>query len=74
MTSKHFIPAYYYVERNSKLSIQDYWKEQTDYWYPKLIEGKNKVLEVMSHLIDEEVFPMIKSIKMNQIPLVCECE
>ena len=58
MTSKHFIPAYYYVKRNSKLSIQDYWKEQTDYWYPKLIENKDpNYLEVMSHLVDKEGFP-----------------
>ena len=42
MSSKHFIPSYYYVSRNSKMSIKDYWKEQKEYWYPKLIENKNQ--------------------------------
>ena len=58
MSSKHFLPAYYYVSRNSQLSIKDYWKEQTDYWYPKLIENKNpKYLEVLSHRVNKEDFP-----------------
>lgn len=67
MSSKHFIPSYYYVKRNSKLSIQDYWKEQTDYWYPKLIEGKDpKYLDVMSHLVDIENFPYDKKLINNE--------
>ena len=36
LSSKHFMPAYYYVSRNSGITIQDYWKEQNEYWYPKL--------------------------------------
>lgn len=58
MSSKHFLPAYYYVSRNSQLSIKDYWKEQTEYWYPKLIEKKNpKYLEVLSHKVNKDEFP-----------------
>ena len=67
MSSKHFIPAYYYVKRNSKLSIQDYWKEQTDYWYPKLIENKDpKYLEVMSHLVDKDNFHYDEKLIKNE--------
>ena len=57
MTSKHFIPAYYYVKRNSQLTIKDYWKEQTDYWYPKLLEAKDpSYLDVMHHVVDKDGF------------------
>ena len=57
MSSKHLIPAYFYTQRNSKLTIQDYWKEQKEYWYPKLYENKNpKYLDVLSHCIDESSF------------------
>ena len=61
---QNILYLHYYVKRNSKLSIQDYWKEQTDYWYPKLIEGKDpKYLDVMSHLVDIENFPYDKTNK-----------
>ena len=57
MSSKHLIPAYFYTQRNSKLTIQDYWKEQKEYWYPKLYENKNpKYLDILSHCIDESNF------------------
>ena len=57
MSSKHLIPAYFYTQRNSKLTIQDYWKEQKEYWYPKLYENKSpKYLDVLSHCIDESSF------------------
>lgn len=63
MSSKHFLPAYYYVSRNSDLSIEDYWKEQTDYWYPKLIENKKpKYLEVLSHKVNKNDFPYDESL------------
>ena len=63
MSSKHFLPVYYYVSRNSNLSIKDYWKEQTDYWYPKLIENKNpKYLEALSHKVNKEDFPYDESL------------
>ncbi len=57
MSSKHLTPAYFYTQRNSKLTIQDYWKEQKEYWYPKLYENKNpKYLDILSHCIDESNF------------------
>ncbi len=57
MSSKHLPPAYFYTQRNSKLTIQDYWKEQKEYWYPKLYENKNpKYLDILSHCIDESNF------------------
>ena len=34
-------PAYFYTARNSTFTIKDYWKEQREYWYPKLYEGKD---------------------------------
>ena len=67
MSSKHFIPAYYYVSRNSRITIEDYWKEQTDYWYPKLIENKNpKYLDVLSHRVNRDEFPYDESLIKNE--------
>ena len=67
MSSKHFIPAYYYVSRNSNLSVSDYWKEQKEYWYPKLYENKSpKYLEVMSHRVNERDFHYDKSLIKNE--------
>ena len=40
MSTKKLIPAYFYTGRNSRLSVLDYWKEQKEYWYPKLYENK----------------------------------
>ena len=34
-------PAYFYTSRNSTLTISDYWKEQTEYWYPKLYKNQD---------------------------------
>ena len=63
MSSKHLPPAYFYTSRNSKLSINDYWKEQTDYWYPKLYENKNpSYLKVLSHRVSKDNFPYDKSL------------
>jgi carbamoyltransferase len=67
MSSKHLPPSYYFTQRNSKLTIQDYWKEQKEYWYPKIYENKNpKYLDVLSHCIDESNFPYDKKYIKNE--------
>lgn len=33
-------PAYFAIRRDSDFSIADFWREQTDYWYPVLYEGR----------------------------------
>jgi carbamoyltransferase len=56
-------PAYYYTSRNSKFSIADYWKEQREYWYPKLYEGKDpQYMEVFADYVDRESFPYDESL------------
>ena len=58
MSTKKLVPAYFYTGRNSRLSVLDYWKEQKEYWYPKLYENKTpKYLDVLSHRIDKNSFP-----------------
>ena len=55
-------PSYFYTLRNSTYSIEDYWKEQKEYWYPRLYEGKKpKYLDIMKHRIDQN-FPYDKSL------------
>ena len=63
MSSKHLPPSYFYTSRNSKLTIKDYWKEQKEYWYPKLYENKTpKYLDVLSHRMDKDNFPYDESL------------
>tara|TARA_B100000575_G_C23140360_1_gene663455 strand:- start:3628 stop:5397 length:1770 start_codon:yes stop_codon:yes gene_type:complete len=63
MSSKNIKPAYFYVSRNSQLSVKDYLKEQKEYWYPKLYENKNpSYLEIFKYKVDEENFPYDKTL------------
>jgi len=56
-------PMYYYVSRNANFSIKDYWKEQREYWYPKLYEGKDpSYLEIFKDKIVPEKFPYDESL------------
>jgi carbamoyltransferase len=58
MATKTLPPAYFYTRRNSTFTVQDYWKEQKEYWYPKLYEGKNpKYTEIFLDKIDKSNFP-----------------
>ena len=67
MSSKHFMPSYYYVSRNSKITIADYWKEQKEYWYPKIFENKKpNYMEVLSHRVDKDNFPYDDSLIKNE--------
>ena len=55
-------PAYFYTSRNSTFSIKDYWKEQREYWYPKLYENKDpKYMDIFSDRVDRENFPYDES-------------
>ena len=40
-----------------QIFISDYWKEQREYWYPKLYEKKDpKYLDIFKHHINDENF------------------
>ncbi len=41
VATKHLPPVYFSIRRDSDFSIKDFWKEQTDYWYPIIYEKKN---------------------------------
>ena len=36
---------YFYTENST---LTDYWKEQKEYWYPKLIEKRSKISEIFA--------------------------
>ena len=51
-------PAYFLTSRNSTFTIKDYWKEQNDYWYPKIYQNKSpKYLEVFKHRVNKKNLP-----------------
>ena len=67
MSTKTLPPAYFYTRRNSTFSIEDYWKEQKEYWYPKLYEGKNpSYTELFKNRIDKDKFPYDESFIKNE--------
>ena len=58
MSSASIPPAYFMTKRNTKMSISDYWKEQTEYWYPKLYQNKNpKYTDIFSYHCNPDEFP-----------------
>ena len=58
MSTKSLPPRYFLTQRNSNFTIKDYWKEQKEYWYPLLIEGKKACYkDIFKHHIDEKKFP-----------------
>ncbi len=62
MATSTLPPAYFYTQRNATFSIKDYWKEQKEYWYPRLYEDKKpKYLEIFKNKINKENFPYDES-------------
>ena len=39
LATKALPPKYFLIRRNSSFTIADYWKEQREYWYPKLYQN-----------------------------------
>ena len=67
MSTSTLPPAYFLTSRNSKFSISDYWKEQREYWYPKLYEQKEpEYLDIFKHHIDDESFIYDKGLIKNE--------
>ena len=63
LSSRQIKPAYFYISRNSQLSVKDYLKEQKEYWYPKLYENKTRsYLEIFKDKIDQKNFPYDKTL------------
>jgi carbamoyltransferase len=67
MATKTLPPIYFYTRRNSTFSIEDYWKEQKYYWYPKLYEEKNpSYLDLFKNHVKNTNFPYDKSLIANE--------
>ncbi len=67
MSTKTLPPAYFYTRRNSTFSIDDFWKEQKEYWYPKLYLGKNpSYMDLFAERIDMRNFPYDESLIENE--------
>ena len=67
MSTKTLPPKYFLTQRNSNFSINDYWKEQKEYWYPVLIEGKKvSYTEIFKNHIDKNKFPYDLSLIKNE--------
>lgn len=63
MATKTLPPAYFRTRRNATFSIADYWKEQREYWYPKLYsnEAPNYTALFQNH-VNASDFPYDESL------------
>jgi carbamoyltransferase len=62
MSTPSLSPTYFYTLRNTTFSVQDYWKEQNEYWYPKFFKNENpEYLKIFEHHLDKN-FPYDKSL------------
>ncbi len=61
--TKSLPPKYFMTRRNVTFTVDDYWREQKEYWYPKLYEGKSpNYLELFEHHVDSDRFPYDRSL------------
>ena len=52
VSTKFLPPKYFFVKRNTSFTINDYLKEQNEYWYPKLYKNKKiKYLDIFKDKI-----------------------
>ncbi len=66
IATKLLPPSYFIVRRDSDFSIADFWKEQKDYWYPKIYENKKlEYTEVFRDKIKSENFVYDKKFIKN---------
>jgi len=66
VATKYLPPDYFFVRRDSDFSIKDFWKEQTDYWYPVIYENKDvSFKKVFENKIKSENFVYDRSFIKN---------
>jgi carbamoyltransferase len=52
VSTKFLPPKYFFVKRNTTFKIDDYLKEQNEYWYPRLYKNKKvKYLDIFKNKI-----------------------
>lgn len=66
LSTTHLPPQYYATKRNARFQVKDFWREQTEYWYPKLYKGEDPdYLEVFKDKVDWNTFPYDRSYLKN---------
>jgi carbamoyltransferase len=65
VSTKYLPPKYFLVKRNTTFKIEDYLKEQNNYWFPKIYKNKkisylsvfkNKIINSKKFLYDKKFF------------------
>lgn len=65
VSTKYLPPKYFLVKRNTTFKIEDYLKEQNNYWFPKIYKNKkisylsvfkNKIISSKKFLYDKKFF------------------
>jgi carbamoyltransferase len=68
MSTKTLQPAYFQTRRNTNFTIEDYWREQREYWFPIIYENKKpSYIDIFSHHINDEDFPYNKKLIAHEL-------
>lgn len=63
LATRDLPPIYFMIRRDSDFSVADYWREQTDYWYPRMYEGEDvSYLDVFADKYDPRNFVYDRSL------------
>jgi carbamoyltransferase len=58
VATKSLPPKYFMTKRNTTFRIEDYWREQTEYWYPRIYEKRKvKYTDVFADHVRAVDFP-----------------
>lgn len=57
LATRHLVPWYMLTRRDSTFSVQDYWREQHEYWYPRFYGDETPAyLDIFKDKIDRDRF------------------
>lgn len=66
LSTRHLPPEYYATKRNARFKVKDFWREQKEYWYPKLYKGESPdYIEVFKDKVDWNSFPYDRKFLKN---------
>lgn len=67
MATRTLPPVYFRTRRNSTFTVEDYWKEQREYWYPKLYRNEHpSYTTLFQNHVSTSDFPYDESLIANE--------
>ena len=69
LVSQNMSPDHFLINRECSFSVEDYLREQYDFYKPKYFDGKNPdYLDIFSHYIDHRYTDLLDEIRTSNLP------